>query len=409
MASSSTTSTAAATTTESSGPGIDLVGGPFAVIESDPGVFTTLTRKLGVKGLEFVELYDIEPWAVDHLHPHGLIFCFLWRKDTHRPGTFDDPASERVWFANQLSDDACASQAILNVLFNCPDVKIGGEMAYFKEETKDMSPVMRGLAISNSTIIREAHNSLARPADIRGAINVIATTTLEAKKKKRSADPPPNKRAKTSEKPTKKEEETEDEVYHFIGYVPANGKVWELDGLKSGPLEVGEATTEWMNVVRPALRTKMRKYGHIQFSLLAIVDGAFETASDEWEYWKRERRVLERHLDAGWEGLVDPALRASAASLFQEDICPTYLENFGERRMRRDKEIIDMDQEQRRLAWEVCVKKGMAARDVVQQELTKAAEQNTEHIKRTHDYEPFFTEFFTRLNNEGHLAQLMKK
>lgn len=85
------------------------------------------------------------------MHPHGLIFCFLWRKDTHRPGTFDDPASERVWFANQLSDDACASQAILNVLFNCPDVKIGGEMAYFKEETKDMSPVVRLTRLLSTT------------------------------------------------------------------------------------------------------------------------------------------------------------------------------------------------------------------------------------------------------------------
>ncbi|KAK0470625.1 hypothetical protein IW261DRAFT_1000815 [Armillaria novae-zelandiae] len=71
---------------------IDLVGGPFAVIESDPGVFTSLTRKLGVKHLEIVEVYDIEPWAVDHLHPYGLVLCFRWRKDTHRPADFKDPA-----------------------------------------------------------------------------------------------------------------------------------------------------------------------------------------------------------------------------------------------------------------------------------------------------------------------------
>lgn len=147
----------------------------------------------------------------------------------------------------------------------------------------------------------------SRPADIRGAINAIATTTLDASKKKAKTDPPPNKRAKTAKKPVIKEtESSEEEVYHFIGYVPAFGKVWELDGLKSGPLEVGEISkdSEWMDVVRPALRTKMRKYGHIQFSLLAIVDGAFEKASDEWEYWKRDRRALERHLDDGWRDSV---------------------------------------------------------------------------------------------------------
>ncbi|SJL18207.1 uncharacterized protein ARMOST_21785 [Armillaria ostoyae] len=130
------------------------------------GVFTSLTRKLGVKHLEIVEVYDIEPWAVDHLHPYGLVFCFRWRKDTHRPTDFKDPAAEHVWFANQLNDDACASQAILNILFNCSNVDIGKELSEFKEYTREMSPKMKGLAISNSSMIRNTHNSLARPDDL---------------------------------------------------------------------------------------------------------------------------------------------------------------------------------------------------------------------------------------------------
>ena len=106
------------------------------------GLFTSLTRRLGIHGLELVEMYDIEPWAVDHLNPYGLIFCFMWHKDSHRPADFEDPAAERVWFANQLSDDACATQAILNVLLNCPDIDIGEELRNFKEDTKSMSPVV---------------------------------------------------------------------------------------------------------------------------------------------------------------------------------------------------------------------------------------------------------------------------
>ncbi|KIM73741.1 hypothetical protein PILCRDRAFT_719511 [Piloderma croceum F 1598] len=124
-------------------PVLDLTGGPFAVIESDPGVFTTLTRKLGISGLEVVEIYDIEPWAVDHLRPRGLFFCFLWHKDHHRPSDFKDPAAERVWFANQLIDDACASQAILNVALNCPDIDISRELKNFRVETESMSSVVR--------------------------------------------------------------------------------------------------------------------------------------------------------------------------------------------------------------------------------------------------------------------------
>ena len=155
-------------------------------------------------------------------------------------------------------------------------------------------------------------------------------------KKTTEAKPPPAKRAKTTAavKPRKvkgkeKEQqntdnkEEEEETYHFIGYVPAYGKVWELDGLKSGPLEVGELPEDssstsskdpnrgWMDVVRPALRMKMEKYGgsgndgsNIRFSLLAIVDDLYQKASDELELLKREKISLERKMEAGWETSV---------------------------------------------------------------------------------------------------------
>ena len=124
----------------------DLIGGPFAVIESDPGVFTTLVRTFGVQGLQVVELYDIEPWASDHLHPiYGLVFCFLWRKDNDvlpkggSGGLQDEDGSAKLWFANQLSDDACASMAILNVLLNVEDVDAGEKLGAFRKETERMS------------------------------------------------------------------------------------------------------------------------------------------------------------------------------------------------------------------------------------------------------------------------------
>ncbi|KDR66209.1 hypothetical protein GALMADRAFT_232697 [Galerina marginata CBS 339.88] len=73
-------------------------------------------------------MYDIELWAVHHFNPHGLISCFMWRKDAQRPADFDDPAAERVWFANQLSNDAYATLANLNVLLNCPGIDLGDEL-----------------------------------------------------------------------------------------------------------------------------------------------------------------------------------------------------------------------------------------------------------------------------------------
>ncbi|KAJ7505155.1 cysteine proteinase [Mycena galericulata] len=403
---------------------IDLVGDPFAVIESDPGVFTSLTRRLGIRGLELVELYDIEPWAVDHLNPRGLVFCFLWRKDTHRPADFADPAAARVWFANQLSDDACASLALLNITLNCPDIAIGDELSAFRRETESMSPVIKGLAISSSPFIRKAHRDLARPSDLRGALNAIATSTLNKAKKKN--EPPPAKpatkrttKATTSAAKSKKDDADEEEAYHFIGYVPAYGKVWELDGLKSGPLEVGELADDvegktWMDVVRPALRMKMQKYGgnSIRFSLLALVDSLYERTSDALEFLKRERAALQRRMPSDWESLVDGALLEQAPFAFDaptRSSAPgrTYAPDFGARRMARDIEIMEMPERALVGAWERCVRDAIKAKVALEDEVTKAMRENTEHIKRTHDYEPFIKEFVVCLQNEGLLDAML--
>lgn len=135
---------------------------------------------------------------------------------------------------------------------------------------------------------------------------------------------PPAKRRKLATPKKKKPvnpdaDSNQEEAYHFIGYIPFRGKVWELDGLKSGPVEVGELPTgsgttvnqSWMDIVRPVLRMKMRKYGggdeetgSIRFNLLAIVKDQFCKVSDQLELLKRERDSLERQLNnvypEGW-------------------------------------------------------------------------------------------------------------
>jgi ubiquitin carboxyl-terminal hydrolase L5 len=168
---------------------------------------------------------------------------------------------------------------------------------------------MKGLAICNSPLIREAHNSLARPADIRASFYAASKHCTKAIKSKTNSRRKPGTRA---ERKTPQKQREFQETYHFIGYVPAHGKVWELDGLKSGPLEVGEIppttqftlTQEWMSIVRPALRMKMRKYGrdNIRFSLLALVDDKYQLASDCLEKCKRERDALLRRLEVDFHG-----------------------------------------------------------------------------------------------------------
>lgn len=64
-------------------------------------------------------------------------------------------------------------------------------------------------------------------------------------------------------------------MYHFISYVPIDGRLYELDGLKDGPVDLGtvDSTQNWIDVVRPIIEKRMQKYseGEIHFNLMAIV------------------------------------------------------------------------------------------------------------------------------------------
>lgn len=269
--------------------------------------------------------------------------------------------------------------------------------------------------------------SSRRPADLRGARHALASSALEsAKNKAKAAASPPSKKRKTAASSSRRKRKAASaradeklDAYHYIGYVPAHGRVWELDGLRTaGPLDVGEIDSDdptsragWMDVVRPALQRRMQTVlqsgaEHIQYNLLAIVDDQYLRASDELEMLKRERAAIERRLAQsyaeGWadkvrgcppaprgsvaEALtppslaqVDPALLASASEAFATTLRPraqeagkVFAPDFGARKMEKELAILDMPERKLASAWEDCVRAALSAKVAVEEEAEKS-------------------------------------
>lgn len=51
----------------------------------------------------------------------------------------------------------------------------------------------------------------------------------------------------------------DDEAYHFVGYMPIDGRLYELDGLQEGPIDHGAISAEqdWLDVVRPIISKRI--------------------------------------------------------------------------------------------------------------------------------------------------------
>lgn len=129
------------------------------------------------------------------------------------------------------------------MLMNQKDqIEIGPELNNLYQFSMGLPAKDKGHAIGNSEKIRVAHNSFTR------------------------------------QDPFFMEEETkpatdDDDVFHFISFVPFNGQLYELDGLQPGPISFGECSADdWLSKAREQIQARIQKYaaGEIKFNLLAI-------------------------------------------------------------------------------------------------------------------------------------------
>mmetsp|Transcript_29027 Transcript_29027/g.78551 ORF Transcript_29027/g.78551 Transcript_29027/m.78551 type:complete len:326 (+) Transcript_29027:113-1090(+) len=238
----------------------------WCTIESDPGVFTELLTDLGCTTVQLEELWSLDDESLQTLNStaeiYGLIFLFQWQSKAQAeesPGSEskNEPLTEGqippgLFFAHQVTTNACATQAILSVVLNQRDeVELGSTLKEFKDFTASFPPALKGVAISSSEAIKKSHNAFGRSDAFLNDGKYIS-----------------------------RENQSED-VFHFVAYVPhSDGIVYELDGLQSGPIVVGHYSdegrkdsaakdTKWLSVAREAIQKRMEGDA-IKFNLMAV-------------------------------------------------------------------------------------------------------------------------------------------
>ncbi|XP_046881919.1 ubiquitin carboxyl-terminal hydrolase BAP1 isoform X2 [Hypomesus transpacificus] len=248
-------------------------------LESDPGLFTLLVEDFGVKGVQVEEIYDLQSKCPSPVY--GFIFLFKWieeRRSRRKVSTLvdetsviDDDIVNDMFFAHQLIPNSCATHALLSVLLNCSGVELGTTLSRMKAFTQGFSPESKGYAIGNAPELAKAHNSHARPEprhlpEKQNGISAVRTM----------------------------------EAFHFVSYVPIKDRLFELDGLKTYPIDHGPwgEEEEWTDKARRVimerigLATAGEPYHDIRFNLMAVVPDRRVKYESKLEILKRNRQTV---------------------------------------------------------------------------------------------------------------------
>ena len=268
----------------------------WCTIESDPGVFTELIHELGCTDVQLEEI-----WSTDQLTDsnstfssvpiHGLIFLFQWKQELYANDTrpiipFAD--SNGLFYAKQNVQNACATQAIIGTLLNVPNIELGPALSNYKDFATWVDYDMRGDLIGQQDQIRICHNRFARPEPF-------------VSDEKKTAD-------------------EDAEAFHFVAYIEKDGAVFELDGLKGGPIRIGPVAQgeNWVTVAAPEIQRRCAELGAdaVKFSLMAVMGNRKKAAEREIAANKTRRNAIAVEMTG--EAGATPALATEDARLANE-------------------------------------------------------------------------------------------
>ena len=192
-------------------------------LESNPDVMNVYLEKLGcpTASTSFVDVLSTDDWALEMVPSpvKSVVLLFPIKKHTeearheHAAVAAEQSVPGNLFFTKQTIPNACGTIGLLHAVGNSCTV-FGGDIKltpgsffakYFGETGVDATPEARASALEADNTLEESH------AEAASAGQTTASADVDT---------------------------------HFVAFVCKDGKLWELDGRRAGPVDWGTCTED---------------------------------------------------------------------------------------------------------------------------------------------------------------------
>jgi len=163
-----------------------------------------------------------------------------------------------------------------------------------------------------------------------------------------------------------------------------------LDGLKAGPISLGECTKEdWLSKVFPIIQKRIEKYAssEIRFNLMAIIKDRKLVFSEQIADLEKQKNELDSRINHFVPPTTTEAMEVDSSSSSQTTLS---LEELQANHSQIIKNIQELNHR-------------------IEMEEDKFRNWKVENIRRKHNYIPFFVNLLKILAEKGELVPLIQR
>ncbi|CAJ0588127.1 unnamed protein product [Cylicocyclus nassatus] len=219
----------------------------WRALESNPDTINAFMKKIGVQGVECVDVFSFDPEMLEFIpSPQlALILCFPEREgkvplqavyESLKASGTKPP--ENVFFMKQKIGNACGTFALFHSLANLEGIiDLGnGSFSNWLQEAKGLSTEERSDSLLRNNQLATAHDETAQEGETEEPANVD---------------------------------------HHFICYVAKDGELYEIDSCAPFPRSLGKISEgSLLSAAGQHVKKLMEEIGDVSISAMALVKSA---------------------------------------------------------------------------------------------------------------------------------------